>query len=112
MSPVRPPVQVVGRRLDPEHYRLRDLLTRIAQPYVWHEAGTPEAEQVLAGLGLSGDAIPVIAEEDGTVHARVTVELLLAAWRHDDAPRQSSYDVAIIGGGPAGLAAAGYAAPH
>ena len=32
LSPVRPTVRVVGRRLDPEHYRLRDLVTRIAQP--------------------------------------------------------------------------------
>jgi hypothetical protein len=29
VSPVRPPVKVVGRRLDAEHYRLRDLPTRI-----------------------------------------------------------------------------------
>lgn len=30
MSPVRPPVAVIGYRLDPEHYRVRDFLTRMA----------------------------------------------------------------------------------
>ena len=39
VSPVRPTVTVVGRRLDPEHHRLRDFLTRSAQPYEWLEAG-------------------------------------------------------------------------
>ena len=47
MSPVRPTVQVVGTRLDPEHYRLRDFLTRSAQPHEWHEAGSPEATALL-----------------------------------------------------------------
>jgi hypothetical protein len=55
MSPVRPTVQVVGRRMDAEHYRLRDFLTRTAQPYEWHEAGSAEADGLLERLGL-GDA--------------------------------------------------------
>src|SRR5215211_594685 len=42
MSPVRPTLQVVGRRMNAEHYRLRDFLTRTAQPYEWHEAGSAE----------------------------------------------------------------------
>jgi alkyl hydroperoxide reductase subunit AhpF len=48
-------------------------------------------------------------EQDGTVHTAVTAESLVAAWRHDDAPKRASYDVVIIGGGPAGLGAAVYA---
>jgi thioredoxin reductase (NADPH) len=110
VSPVRPPVTVVGRRLDAEHYRLRDLLTRIAQPHEWLEAGTPEADRLLAELVLADAPLPVLAEQDGKVHTNVTVESLVAAWRHDDAPKRASYDVVIIGGGPAGLGAAVYAA--
>jgi thioredoxin reductase (NADPH) len=110
VSPVRPRVRVVGRRLDPEHWRVRDFLTRTAQPHQWLEAGTPEADDVLGGLGLPASEIPVLLEQDGTVHTRVTVTSLVHAWRHDDAPKRSDYDVVIIGGGPAGLAAAVYAA--
>jgi thioredoxin reductase (NADPH) len=110
VSPVRPPVQVVGRRLDADHYRLRDLLTRIAQPHEWVEAGSPEAEALLDRLGLDGAALPLLIEQDGTVHAAVTIESLIAAWRHDDVPKRTTYDFVIIGGGPAGLAAAVYAA--
>ena len=56
MSPVRPTVKVVGRRMDAEHYRLRDFLTRSAQPYEWHEAGSADADQLLEKLGLEAAA--------------------------------------------------------
>jgi thioredoxin reductase (NADPH) len=110
VSPVRPRVKVVGRRLDPEHWRVRDFLTRTAQPHQWIEAATPEADALLAELGLPASAIPVLVEQDGTVHTQLTVESLLREWQHDAFPKHSSYDVVIIGGGPAGLAAAVYAA--
>ena len=110
MSPVRPRVKVVGRRLDPEDWRVRDFLTRTAQPHQWIEAGTPEADALLAELGLPASAIPVLVEQDGTVHKQLTVESLLHEWQQDAFPKHSSYDVVIIGGGPAGLAAAVYAA--
>src|SRR6266508_591374 len=109
MSPVRPSVQVVGRRLDPEDYRLRDFLTRIAQPHDWVEAGSDEASQLLGGLGLIDPALPDLV--DGTaVYTAATVETIAAAWHHLDPPKRSAYDLVIIGAGPAGLAAAVYAA--
>ena len=72
--PPRPPVKVVGRRLEPEHYRLRDFLTRAAQPHVFYEAGTPEAEAILAEAGAAGAELPVVVEEDHTAHPAATVE--------------------------------------
>ena len=107
MSPVRPTVQVVGRRLEPEHHRLRDYLVRSAQPHEWFEAGTPEAEALLSRVGVV--ALPVVFDGDA-VHVAATVETLTAAWGLHREPRRSSYDVAIVGAGPAGLAAAVYAA--
>ena len=59
MSPVRPKVQVVGRRLEAEDYRLRDFLTRTAQPYDWLEAGSVEADELLDRVGLAGAELPV-----------------------------------------------------
>src|SRR4029079_12966125 len=58
MSPVRQDVTVVGRRLEPEDHRLRDFLTRVDQAFAWVEAGTPEAEAVLAGDWLAHGATP------------------------------------------------------
>jgi thioredoxin reductase (NADPH) len=108
MSPIRPTVQVVGRRLEPGDHRLRDLLTRIAQPYEWLEAGTPAASALLSRLDATDSALPVVVDGD-TVLAGMSVEGLVAAW-HDDPPAREHYDFAIVGGGPAGLAAAVYAA--
>src|SRR3954451_18861822 len=109
MSPVRQGVTVVGRRLEPEHHRLRDFLTRVAQPYEWVEAGTPEADARLAERGLAAPDLPLVIAEDGDV-ARATVERLADAWHESDPPRKDHYDLAIVGAGPAGLAAAVYAA--
>ena len=109
MSPVRPTVQVVGRRLDPEHHRLRDFLTRVAQPHEWFEAGSPEATALLADLGLSDAQLPVVVDGERTLTG-VTVESLAEAWGHLDPPKRSHYDLVVIGAGPAGLAAAVYAA--
>ena len=109
MSPVRPNVKVVGRRLEPEHHRLRDLLTRAAQPYEWFEADSAAAEELLAQHGAAGAELPVVLDDD-VVRAGITVERLLDAWNMRSPPARAEYDIAIVGAGPAGLAAAVYAA--
>jgi thioredoxin reductase (NADPH) len=109
VSPVRPTVRIVGERLDPEHHRLRDFLTRIAQPHEWLEAGSPEAARALSDLGLADPPLPVVID-GGEVYTGATVERLVEAWHYLDPPKRSSYDLAIIGAGPAGLGAAVHAA--
>ena len=103
-------MKVVGRRLEPEHYRLRDFLTRAAQPHVFYEAGTPEAEAILAEAGVAGAELPVVVEEDHTVHPAATVERLAEVWEVFGRPKHDHYDLFIVGAGPAGLAAAVYGA--
>jgi thioredoxin reductase (NADPH) len=106
---VRPTVQVVGRRMDADHYRLRDFLTRTAQPYVWHEAGTSDADTLLDRLGLVEPALPVLVDGDRNFTG-ATVESVAEAWGGLQPPQQAHYDFVVIGAGPAGLAAAVYAA--
>src|SRR4051794_33485796 len=109
MSPVRPTVHVVGRRMDPEHYRLRDFLTRTAQPYEWHEAGSAEADLLLDRLGLGDATLPVVVDSDATLTG-ASVESVATAWGGFQPARRRHYDLVVIGAGPAGLAAAVYAA--
>src|SRR5215203_984620 len=109
MSPVRPTVHVVGDRLDEGAYRVRDFLTRAAQPFDFQEPGTPEAERILADAGAREAELPVVV--DGSdVYAGATVARLADAWRISARPARAHYDLAIVGAGPAGLAAAVYAA--
>jgi thioredoxin reductase (NADPH) len=109
MSPVRPTVQVVGRRMDAEHYRLRDFLTRSAQPYDWYEAGTPDADRLLEQLGLVDAPLPVLVDRDQKFTS-ASVESMVTAWGGNQPAKQKHYDFVVIGAGPAGLAAAVYAA--
>src|SRR5437667_3214190 len=95
--------------MDAEHYRLRDFLTRTAQPYEWHEAGSAEADLLLAGLGLRDATLPVLVAGDRAL-TEATVETVVAAWGGLHPPKRAHYDFVVIGAGPAGLAAAVYAA--
>jgi thioredoxin reductase (NADPH) len=95
--------------MDAEHYRLRDFLTRTAQPYEWHEAGSADADQLLEKLGLEGAALPVLVDGEQTFQA-ATVESIVAAWGGYQPAKRKHYDFVVIGAGPAGLAAAVYAA--
>ena len=102
-------MQVVGRRLEAGHHRLRDFLTRVAQPHEWLEVGSPEAVRLLGGLGLLDAPLPIVIDGDRTFTG-ATVEVLASAWNHLAPPRRSHYDLVVIGAGPAGLAAAVHAA--
>ncbi|HEX6583905.1 MAG TPA: NAD(P)/FAD-dependent oxidoreductase [Thermoleophilaceae bacterium] len=99
----------MGRRLEPEDHRLRDFLTRAAQPHEFYEAGSATAEAVLAKADARDAELPVVVDGD-TVHQGATVERLAEAWNVYARPARSHYDLMIVGGGPAGLAAAVYAA--
>lgn len=108
MSPPRPTVAVIGHRLDPDHYRVRDFLTRIAQPYEWHEAGSEGADQLLSSRGVPPGSLPAVIDGDLVITDATAAELA-RTWKVQTRPSRTDYDVAIVGAGPAGLAAAVYA---
>ena len=86
---------VIGHPTDPACYDLRDFLSRNRVPFTWRPDGTGLATVVLAdGRRLEAPSFRAVAEALGM----------------QTAPRHDLYDVAIVGGGPAGLAAAVYAA--
>jgi thioredoxin reductase (NADPH) len=99
-------IRIVGRPWEPRSHQLRDMLTRIAMPYRFYPHDSPAGRQLLRESGQDGGRLPVVIYRTGQVlvdpsHAELT-ELLGAAIR----PEAISYDVAIVGAGPAGLAAA------
>jgi len=109
VSPQRPTLQVIGRRLDPEDHRLRDFLTRADQPYEFYERDSPEALELLARHGIAEPRLPLVVDGDRVFDA-ATAEALVEAWGGFDPPSRADYDVAVVGAGPAGLGAAVYAA--
>ncbi len=107
-------IRVLGTRWSPRSYELRDFLARNRVPYQWIDveasANDPETKQLLEALGPEAASLPVVLFPDGTkllesVPADVAQKVGLRTRAQTD-----FYDLAIVGGGPAGLAAAVYGA--
>src|ERR1700691_1471059 len=113
----RPPFQgirVLGTRWSPRCYELRDFLARSHVPYQWIDVETsandPETKRLLEALGPDSSDLPVVLFPDGAkllngAPAEVAQKVGLRT-----RSETSFYDLAIVGGGPAGLAAAVYGA--
>jgi thioredoxin reductase (NADPH) len=107
-------IRVLGTRWSPRCYELRDFLARNRVPYQWvdveYSANDPETKLILETLGPEAANLPVVLFPDGTklfegVPADVAQKVGLRT-----RAQTSFYDLAIVGGGPAGLAAAVYGA--
>src|SRR5271154_4718477 len=107
-------IRVLGTRWSPKSYELRDFLARNRVPYQWIDveasANDPETKRLLEVLGPEASSLPVVLFPDGTkllesVPAQVAQKVGLRT-----RAQTNFYDLAIIGGGPAGLAAAVYGA--
>lgn len=107
-------IRVLGTRWSPRSYELRDFLARNHVPYQWIDvelsANDPETKRLLEVLGPEASNLPVVLFPDGTrllesVPADVAQKVGLRT-----RAETNFYDLAIVGGGPAGLAAAVYGA--
>jgi thioredoxin reductase (NADPH) len=113
----RPPfegLRVLGTRWSPRSYQLREFLARNQVPYRWLdvEAADQDSEvrKALDMLSPDEQQFPVVLFPDGgrlpdPTHAQVAGRVGLQTRAGTD-----SYDLIIVGGGPAGLAAAVYGA--
>jgi thioredoxin reductase (NADPH) len=99
-------IRIVGRQWEPGSHQLRDILTRVAMPYRFYPHDSEAGRQLLREAGQDDSRLPVVIFRTGQVlvdpsHAELTE--FLGASTH---PEPTTYDVAIVGAGPAGLAAA------
>ena len=102
--------RVVGPRWDPRSHELREALTRMSIPYGFYPADTEEGRALLADVGADEAQGPVLVRYDGYALVDPSMPELGAANGAKVHPDAASCDVAILGGGPAGLTAAVYAA--
>ncbi len=104
-------VRVIGHRFSRATHDLRDFLARNRVPgRVMDVEREAEARQLLKVTGADDDRLPVALLEDGTVLERPTVLELAERLGIVGQPASDHYDLVIVGGGPAGLAAAVYGA--
>jgi thioredoxin reductase (NADPH) len=104
-------VRVIGHRFSRDSHDIRDFLARNRVPARWLDIERDgEARELLQVAGVSPDGLPVALLEDGSVLERPTVLELAERLGVAGRPASDHYDLVIVGGGPAGLAAAVYGA--
>jgi len=107
-------IRVLGTRWSPRSYELRDFLARNQVPYQWidveYSANDPETKVLLDALGPEASSLPVVLFPDGTRLLDSAPSEVAQKVGLRTRAQTSFYDLAIVGGGPAGLAAAVYGA--
>jgi thioredoxin reductase (NADPH) len=110
----RPPfegLRVIGHRWSPEAHQLKDFLARNHVPYRYLDVEEhAEAAVLLERHGAGPDALPLVVLPGGEALRAPSAAQLAARIGLSTQAQQPFYDLAIVGGGPAGLAAAVYGA--
>jgi thioredoxin reductase (NADPH) len=109
--PVTPQVLLIGHRASAVGYSIRDFLSRNGVPYEWVDVDDSERVAALSPVKETDPGqLPVCILPNGIRLAPATVEAVAEGLGMVLAPTLSEYDLTIVGAGPAGLAAAVYAA--
>ena len=102
-------LKLIGYQFSPRSYELKDFLAGNLFPYQWLDVeNNPQAEELLKLHGLERNDLPAVLFEDGTVLTQPTLSDLGEKLGLSPTASQDLYDLAIVGAGPAGLAAAVY----
>jgi thioredoxin reductase (NADPH) len=117
MGSFRPPfegVRVLGTRWSPHSYAIRDFLARNQAPYQWIDVETAgqvvEVRRLVEVTVAESSTLPKVLFPDGTSLADPSLGELAEKLGLRMRPGVAFYDLVIVGGGPAGLAAAVYGA--
>src|SRR5438477_5087465 len=103
---------LIGSRHSARTLRLREFLSRNGQPFTYHDVESdPDVQALLDRFQIGVDEVPVVVCEEGRVLRNPSVETLAGALGlSPELDATATRDVVIVGAGPAGLAAAVYAA--
>jgi thioredoxin reductase (NADPH) len=105
-------IRILGSRFDRDTQRLREFAVRNRLVHVWVDVDDPRASGWIAEAGIDEVAGPVVLLEGGKVMVNPSNEQLAGATgvRVPSREEGDTYDLVIVGGGPAGLAASVYGA--
>ena len=102
--------RIVGEQWAPRSHELRDLLTRNSVPFEFCAADSEAGQQLIKDLAIDVRRLPAVIHHDGSVQHDPSLADVAAAHGIETRPSPEVYDLAIVGAGPAGLAAAVFGA--
>ncbi|HEY7612478.1 MAG TPA: FAD-dependent oxidoreductase [Gemmatimonadales bacterium] len=104
-------IRVAGTALSPASYGVRDFLASNQVPYQWLDMDEdPTVRELVAGVDGAAARVPLVFFPDGTTLVQPATRDLAEKIGLQTRARKPFYDLIVIGGGPAGLAAAVYGA--
>ena len=104
-------VRLLDHRWSPQGHQLRDFMARNHIPYHWVDVERQdESDPLLSSLNPAHRQLPAVVFEDGTVLSRPSTAQIAEQVGLRTRSTTPFYDLVIVGGGPAGLAAAVYGA--
>ncbi|GAP94094.1 FAD-dependent oxidoreductase [Leptolyngbya sp. NIES-2104] len=114
LAAYRPPfegIRVIGNRWSPQSHDMKDFLARNQIPYQWLDIELSEEAQKLADFAQCDRlSLPLVLFSDGSSLLQPSIPEVAEKIGLRTQAEKPFYDLIIVGGGPAGLAAAVYGA--
>jgi thioredoxin reductase (NADPH) len=102
-------IRIIGFQWSPKSHSLKEFLSGNLIPYLWMDVdNNPDAEKYLVSADVKRESLPLVVLKDGTSMIDPSLPQLAQRIGLRQTASQKMYDVLIIGGGPAGLAASVY----
>lgn len=102
--------RIVGEQWVPRSHDLRETLSRNGVPFAFYPVDSPQGQQLLRDFSVDPAGLPALIRHDGSVLHNPSFADIASAHGIEVQPADQVYDLAILGAGPAGLAAAVYGA--
>jgi len=101
-------IRVVGYQYSPKSHNIKDWLASNLKPYQWVDARSEKGAELLALHECNHKELPFVILENGKAMADPSLPDLAEELGMSATAAEDLYDVVIVGGGPAGMAAAVY----
>ncbi|MBP1683745.1 MAG: chemotaxis protein CheY, partial [Ignavibacteriaceae bacterium] len=102
-------IRIIGFQWSPKSHQLKEFLSGNLIPYLWMDVeSNPDAEKYLVSTNMNRENLPLVILKDGTWIMDPSLPDLAQRIGLKQTASHKMYDVLIIGGGPAGLAASVY----